>query len=255
MHNEEHLIKEQMEQKRVDLADKIETLESTLMGTVQDTLKGASDVVKSVEHTVESVTDSVQDSVAAVKETVAESVEAVKETFNLTHHVERHPWAMMGGAVLLGFLGGRMLSRIRPQGTRRRRRRGAAPVTAASAASLGSEMASSAGRSAEREQPAEEGSSWFSQLGSTFGDELAKLKGLAVGATIGVLRDMVTSAAPEQFKPQLKEVMNNITTKLGGHTFDKPLIDTSNDHSSPDKEDRNGHGSHSETGRPAGATA
>ena len=255
MDNEEHLIKERMEQKRVDIADKIETLEDTLLKTVKETLTDASSVVKNVENTVENVTDSVSESVEAVKESVSESVEAVKETlhegveavksvFNISRHVDRHPWAMLGGAVILGFFGGRMLSRRRPPPRSRRRRSGAAPVTAATATPLGQESFQAASRSDASEAPAEEQSSWMGQLRSNFGEELSKLKGLAVGTTIGVLRDMLTAHAPEPLRPQLTEVMDGLTTKLGGKPFKEPLIDTS------EEGEHNGKDSRSATGRP-----
>jgi hypothetical protein len=234
MPDEEHLIKQRMEEKRGDLADKIETLENTLMETVQNTLHGASEVVNKVEQTVENVTETVTGSVEAVKGKVEESVEAVKETLNLRRQVDRHPWAMVSGAVLLGYLGGRMLPRHRTYVSpprRRGRRGGMAPMTAASAAPIGPETSFVAGRPPEPEPPAEEERpSWFSRLGTTFGEELSKLKGLAVGATLGVLRDMVTSAAPEPLRPQLADVMNGFTTKLGGRVFDEPLIHSGNGH-------------------------
>jgi len=231
MPDEEHLIKQQMEEKRADLTDKIETLENTLMETVQNTLHGASEVVNKVEQTVENVTETVTGSVEAVKETVAESLETVKETFNLRRQMDRHPWVMVGGAVLAGFVGGRLLPRHRTYVPRPRggRRRGAAPVTAASAAPIGPETSFAGGRSAEAAPAAEERQpSWFSSLGETFGEELSKLKGLALGATIGVLRDMLTSSAPEPLRPQLSEVVNSFTSKLGGRVFDEPIVQPGN---------------------------
>jgi hypothetical protein len=72
----------------------------------------------------------------------------------------------------------------------------------------------------------EKGPSWLSQIGSTFGEELTKLRGLAVGATLGVLRDMLTTNAPEPLRPQLAEVMDGLTTKLGGKPFKERLLDT-----------------------------
>ena len=38
-------------------------------------------------------------------------------------------------------------------------------------------------------------------------------------ATFGVLRDMLTESVPDQLKPQLTDVMNNFTSKLGGRVF------------------------------------
>ena len=53
---------------------------------------------------------SVEGTVASVKETMQASVDTVKESLDLKGRVERHPWAMLGGAVATGFLGGWLLS-------------------------------------------------------------------------------------------------------------------------------------------------
>jgi uncharacterized protein (DUF2267 family) len=58
---------------------------------------------------------------------------------------------------------------------------------------------------------------------------LSKLKGLALGATFGVLRDMLTTSVPEQMKPQLTDVINNVTSKLGGKVIQGPLVDTTHE--------------------------
>jgi len=233
MDQEQDLIKEQMEETRVSLTDKVEQLEDTLLGTVQQTLHTASDVVENVtetvEQTVETVKESVQGSVDAVKETVHETVETVKEAFNIRRHVQRHPWAMLGGAVVLGFLGGRMLSGARRWRQERRQRRQAPPATGTGTYAAPMPAAAPA-RTREPEPPpqAEQGS-WLSQLGETFGSEIAKLKGLALGATFGLMRDMVTRSIPEELKPQLTDVFNDVTTKLGGKVIRGPLIDMTQD--------------------------
>ena len=97
-------------------------------------------------------------------------------------------------------------------------------------------MPASASARAEEPQrePEEQKSSWLGNLGETFGDELSKLKGLALGTTFGVLRDMLTASVPEQLKPQLSDVMNNFTTKLGGRVFEGPLLDTNQEDGSKD---------------------
>src|SRR5436309_9740464 len=135
---------------------------------------------------------------------------------------------MLGGAVVVGFLGGRLLSgaRRRWEG-RRQRREAAAGFSRAGGAAHAPAPAFTPAPAAERapEPPAEEKPSWLGRVGSTFGDELNTLKGLALGATFGVLRDMLTSAVPDQLKPQLADVMNGLTTKLGGKVFQGPLVD------------------------------
>ena len=241
MDQEPDLIKEQMAETRVSLTDKIEKLEDTIKGTVESTLQTATgtveNVTEKVEETVSTVKEAVEGSVEAVKETVHETVETVKEAFNLRHHVQRHPWAMLGGAVVVGFLGGRLLGGAQRWRERRREYRDEhlfpQPGTAAARAPM---PTSAPARDVEAErQPEEETSSWLGNLGETFGDELSKLKGLALGATFGALRDMLTASVPEQLKPQLTDVMNNFTSKLGGRVFEGPLLDTNQDDEAADK--------------------
>src|SRR5262245_10198406 len=127
MDQEPDLIKEQMAETRVSLTDKIEKLEDTIKGNVESTLQTATgtveNVTEKVEETVSTVKEAVEGSVEAVKETVHETVETVKEAFNLRHHVQRHPWAMLGGAVVVGFLGGRLLGQAQRSRERRRHER------------------------------------------------------------------------------------------------------------------------------------
>src|SRR5687768_2848245 len=114
MDDQTEVIKQQMAETRESLADKLETLENKVIGTVENT-------TQSVANTVESVTDAVQDTVATVKGTVHDTVEAVKggvhdtvetvrEAFDIRQQVDRHPWAMLCGSVALGFIGGYLLT-------------------------------------------------------------------------------------------------------------------------------------------------
>ena len=260
MDQEPDLIKEQMAETRVSLTDKIEKLEDTLKETVESALHTATgtvaNVTETVEETVESVKEAVEGSVEAVKESVQETVESVKEVFNLRHHVQRHPWAMLGGAVVIGFLGGRLLGGTQRWRERRRPRRDESlfprPGTVAAQAPMPTSAPARAPEAEPERQPEEQKSSWLSGLGETFGDELSKLKGLALGTTFGVLRDMLTASVPDQLKPQLSDVMNNFTSKLGGRVFEGPLLDTTQEQGAQD----NGHDGHwhgAETGTMTGA--
>ncbi|MBI1914884.1 MAG: DUF883 family protein [Planctomycetes bacterium] len=259
MDQEPDLIKEQMAETRVSLTDKIEKLEETVKENVETALHTATDTVENVtekvEETVETVKEAVEGSVEAVKETVHETVESVKEAFNLGRHVQRHPWAMLGGAVVVGFLGGRLLGGAQRWRERRRQPRDEhlfpRPGTAAARAPM---PTSAPARAAEPERaPEEEQSSWLGRLGETFGDELSKLKGLALGATFGALRDMLTASVPDQLKPQLSDVINNFTAKLGGRVFEGPLLDRNQEESKDNGHDRHWH--EAQRGTPAGATA
>jgi len=64
----------------------------------------------------------------------------------------------------------------------------------------------------------------LSELGETFKTEITKLKGLALGTMLGVVRDMVTSSAPPQLGPELAEVIDSLTVKLGGKPIEGPVL-------------------------------
>jgi len=108
------VIEQQMEETRQSLTEKVAALENQVVGTVQTATQAVQETVASVrsavEETVSTVRESVQESVAAVKDSVQDSVTAVtdnvKETFDVTQHVQNHPLAMIGGAVVAGLVTG-----------------------------------------------------------------------------------------------------------------------------------------------------
>src|SRR5437762_1903548 len=120
MDNEPEVIREQMAETRASLADKIESLEGKVVGTVQDATCAVSD-------TVENVKEAVQETVTSVKDTVSDTVEGVKESLDLRRQVDRHPCLMMGAAVAVGYIGGSLLSRSTSHASRGGRRYRALP--------------------------------------------------------------------------------------------------------------------------------
>ncbi len=245
MPDKSEVIMENMEGTRKDLADKVEKLEQKLVGTMESVNETVSAVTESVEtvkdtieNTVESMKDSIQGTVKAVTGTVGDTVEtvtesvhfavdAVTEFFNVPHQVERHPWLMMGGSVLLGYLGGRLLT------PRRSRYKAEAPAPLAEAAyhpSAAFMRGAEASRPQEprREEPAapSEGKhdGLLSRLGDRFGGEVSKLKGMAIGTLLGAARDMISPWVPETLKGDVKEMINGFTSTLGGQVIDGPVF-------------------------------
>lgn len=92
-------IRKQMEQTRSALTQKLEVLEKKVTDTVAE-------ATSAVAETVTTVKDKVESTVETVKDTVESTVETVSEALNLRLQVERHPWAMVGGSMAVGFLGG-----------------------------------------------------------------------------------------------------------------------------------------------------
>jgi len=89
-----------MEHTRSSLTNKLEALENEFRGTVEGATSAVANTVETVQSTVENV-----------KEGVQEAVDSVKETFNVSKHVERHPWAMFGGAFMVGCFAGFLVGR------------------------------------------------------------------------------------------------------------------------------------------------
>src|SRR5437588_98198 len=86
MDQEPDVIRQDIDETRSSLTEKLETLEAEVKGTVQD-----------AKNTVE-------DTIHNVKSTVHETVESVKRTFDLPYQVRQHPWPMLGGSVVAGFI-------------------------------------------------------------------------------------------------------------------------------------------------------
>jgi len=219
--NELEVIHHEMEETRASLASKLDTLENEVLGTVHNATAAVAHTVEDVKSVVGSVTGSIQD-----------TVESVKDAFNLNEQVRRHPWAMLGGAAAAGFLGGWLLGPSRRESE-------VADIN-------GSWRVPSPPAIAEKppEPSPPEHASGFAPVDA--------LKGIALSVFMGVVREMVTGAVPENLKADVVNVLDDFTTKLGA----KPLQTT--EVAKPEVEQKTtsenrGNGKHS-TPEPAGAT-
>ena len=218
MDNEpEEVIKHQMLETRASLAEKLETLEQQVVGTVQSATTAVSD-------TVETVKDAVQQTVEMARSSVQNTVEAVKETLDVSHQVREHPWIMMAGSVALGYAGGCLLNRAESRETRVRRQAG--PSLSTLAGRTGAERDGGEPRS-ERPPSATPAAehSLLGELGQKFESEINQLKELALGTMLGALRDVVARSAPPQLGPQLADIIDSATVKLGGQPIKGPVFD------------------------------
>src|SRR5262249_31653769 len=180
MADEPEVIRQQMEQTRTALTEKLETLEQQVVGTVQ----GAT---TAVAETVENVKDAVQQTVDTVKDSVQETVETVKETFDLARQGDRHPWLMLGGSAAVGELGAYLLRESSSTKAGPGRFGTESPPRAVWSTPQSNGGLSNGGLrdypSAldERASSASSRSSWLGTLSETYGEEIGKLKGLALG--------------------------------------------------------------------------
>jgi ElaB/YqjD/DUF883 family membrane-anchored ribosome-binding protein len=178
--NELEVIRHQMEETRSSLADKLGELESQIRGAVEGATNLVTDTAETVQETVHNVT-----------ETVQETVHNVTEAFDLSKQVERHPWPMMGAAVATGFVGNLLLSRL-----------GGVTELASSAAASLNGATSRVAAAVERPGPVR--------------DMLVRLKGLAIGALMGGMRDMVVRALPPEYADDATQMVDDLTVQLGG---------------------------------------
>jgi ElaB/YqjD/DUF883 family membrane-anchored ribosome-binding protein len=216
MDDEPEVIRNQMEETRSSLTDKIERLEQTVTGKVQD-----------VADTVESVKGAVRDTVDTVKGTVSDTVETVKETFDVRRYFREYPWAALGASVGVGVLGGMAL------GTDARARGGRIThLQSRGQPFVGrgpSHDADGSGRMREARYdvaPAHAEPGWASGVAGKFGDELGKLRGVALGAAFGLVRDWLGRSAPGEVGERLAEVIDDLTRKFGGEPIRGNLLES-----------------------------
>jgi len=214
------VIRQQMEETRSQLAEKLEALENQVSDTVQTTTAAVAETVENVKETVEKASETVEN----VTETVKETVESVGETFNLWTQAERYPWLVFGGSVLVGFLGAQLLggSARRTREEEESQARTAPSWSPAQEAQSRRENGRHAAETAappptRKEQPAKEEKSWF-------WDELGQLKGLAIGSLMGVVRDLTKRALPGPIGDRVAEEVDHVTSHLGGERIQGQVL-------------------------------
>lgn len=204
MPDEPKVIRQRMEETRASLCEKLETLEQRVVQTVTGT-------TAAVSETVETVKEAVQETVDVVKGSVHESVETLKHAFDPARQLDQHPWLFMAGAVAVGYLGsrklgnGQKLAAVEATGYR-------APATAAP------QSASTRPEMAQERTPG-----LVETLASQFSGELNRFKALALGAGLGLVRDLAMQSAPENLRPRIEEIADSITVKLGGEVIPGPV--------------------------------
>jgi len=204
--NELEVIRDEMEQTRANLADKLGALETQVRETV-------SDATEAVSSTVEGVKD--------VVSTVSDTVESVTDTFNVFQHVEEHPWMAMGVAVAAGFVAAQVFNGSSHP---------APPPPAPTPPQPDLHVQTQPRAAAEQTRPAEpkqESGSFLPSLESLLPDVkgvmnsmVSNVGGLAVGSLMGVIRDLSVNGLPPEWKGEITKLVDQVTTKLGGKPLD-----------------------------------
>jgi len=192
MENETELIRQQMLETRTALSEKLGALQEQVLATVEGT-------TQKVTETVQTVQEAVQDTVSTVSESVQGTVDTVKKTFDVSEHMQRNPWLMLGGAVAVGYVGGRLLM---PNGHIDM------PDLSSSGFAATNRPAPATGQIPAR--PAEP--SWLEKLAAPL---MQQAQTLAVGALAGIASDLIAQHAPEALRGQLNEMANDMARSLG----------------------------------------
>jgi ElaB/YqjD/DUF883 family membrane-anchored ribosome-binding protein len=208
MPDEPEVIRQRMEETRASLAEKLETLEQHVVQTVTGT-------TAAVSETVENVKEAVQETVDAVKGSVHDSVTTLKQAFDPARQMEEHPWLFMAGAVAVGYWSGRMVQNGHALAAEEAGY--CAPVAAVPP------LASTRPEMAQERRPG-----FLDTLASEFSGELNRVKALALGAGLALVRDLAMQAAPENLKPRIEEIADSITVKLGGEVIPGPIWPANN---------------------------
>lgn len=157
-------------------------------------------IEQQIDETLASLTEKLsklEQKVSGTVKTVKDSVITVRDTFDLKRQVRRRPWTLVAGATTLGILGG---LRTNGRGTENGRQNGKSAHAPKAGLPAEQHPRSNTNGSLDREV---EKPSWLVKLGQSFEPEIAELKGFAIGALMGVFREMLkASATTRTARPQ-----------------------------------------------------
>jgi hypothetical protein len=220
-------IRHDIEDTRAAMTAKLAILEERVLETVTDAQASVEKIMENVGGIVENVKATVDTTLVAVRQgvagtqasveeivehmkgTIGDAVATVKHTFDLPAQVEHHPWPMLGGALLAGYMLGSW-------GGGRPSAPGPTTERGADASRLGPPAVSRA--SSTRPQP-QRGlvSGILDQLQDEMKDEIASFQSVAVRAVMSTLREMckqaISSLAPHT---------ESAVSKPGGQPSDSP---------------------------------
>jgi len=233
--NELEVIRDQMEQKRASLSNKLDALEGRVLDTVHEVSNTVSNTVRDVSETVDTVTEGIQ-----------ETVEAVKESLNVSEKIRQHPWIAMGGGFVSGFVGALLLGSSS-------QKRGYSQPTSRRYETNGTSHESVQQAPEKQPRVSEPSSGLTSQLGNVASEAMNTLKGMAVGTLMGVLSEVVADVVPASLKEEVDKLFGELNTQLGGKALYKlGLTDSQPNSPETSKGESNVYGDPTEVARSMG---
>jgi ElaB/YqjD/DUF883 family membrane-anchored ribosome-binding protein len=225
-----------IEETRASMTEKLELLEERVRETLEETKSAVEDIVENVKgtvdetvgavrETVDGAKSTVEDIVENVKGTMDETVTTVKQAFDLSYQVDRHPWLMFGGAVLLGSVIGNLArSESRTYGYNHAEEIDenesmyAAGLAGGHSAYADEEKDDTERRNRSAHARTSPRREWLSGLGQ-FQDEFDIIKGAIVGTIMGTLREMIRQNMPN-VAPTLEKAINSASRKMGAEPIE-----------------------------------
>lgn len=247
---------EKLEMLEEKVAESVHSATSSMAEATASVVETVQNATASVSETVGQVNSAVQGTMESVRSKVEDTVHALKDSLDLSEHVRQHPWPTLAGAVAIGFVAGRLLNGSderqngydydddRYQEPWAEYNPAAAYEPASWAAQRESQVASygqNGGRgpdfqrrsstvgarpstAAPASKLASASDSWMSQLKNMFQGEIEKIQGLAIGTSLGLLRDVVSQSAPPTLRTHITEIIDDMTEKLGGQKISEPIL-------------------------------
>jgi hypothetical protein len=135
--------------------------------------------------------------VADAQPTDHESVDSMKNALDLSAQLQRHPWLLVGGSILCGYLVGKGLTKpTAPE-----------PTAAVNGDPNGAGCA----------EPTSAVNDWY----ASFAPEINQLQRLAVGIALGSAREVIVAETPAPAADCLRAIIDEVTRKFGGIVIPK----------------------------------
>jgi len=205
MDNQNEAILRQMEGTRASLTEKLEALENQIAGKVQ----AGANVVDRTTEAANQIVDTVKATVHEVKESVDRSMESVTSAFDLRKQTDKHPWVVVGLATAAGCVLGNIMGRrdVQTVGTQE------SVPTFKPVASRPKHTKVPEGGNGHGTKKASGHSDFWEQ--DWVRDQLTRLKGLALGTLLSVVRDMAKQSITGPLGERVAEEIENFTTRVG----------------------------------------
>src|SRR5262249_46000678 len=150
--------------------------------------QGPPDVRQDIENTRAAMTEKLEMLEERARETVESAKSAMQHTIDVHYQVDQHPWKMVGASVLVGYL----LGRVTSGGSASSRIDGQrilildTPVVIGTSSTSQKRIEQDPSSRSKLQEPELSGG-----ILEQYKDELAIIKVAAIGAMVGVMRDLI----------------------------------------------------------------